>query len=99
MTGAVPVMTGSGATTPTRRQIEIARAWGVNVILGFPSYLRHLAIEAKEELGIDPHGLGIRSLGSHLGQDDRALQRRPHRRDGPFVPAAGARVHAQARGG
>jgi phenylacetate-CoA ligase len=70
-TGAVSVMTGSGATTPTRRQIEIAKAWGVNVILGFPSYLRHLAIVAKEELGIDPHSLGIRSLGSHLGQEDR----------------------------
>ena len=72
-TGAVPVMTGSGATTPTRRQIEIAKAWGINVILGFPAYLRHLAIVAKEELGIDPHSLGIRSLGSHLGQEDRAV--------------------------
>jgi phenylacetate-CoA ligase len=71
-TGAIPVMTGSGATTPTRRQIEIAKAWGVNVILGFPSYLRHLAIVAKEELGIDPASLGIRSLGSHLGQEDRS---------------------------
>jgi len=70
-TGAVPVMTGSGASTPTRRQIEIAKAWGVNVILGFPSYLRHLAIVAKEEMGIDPHSLGIRTLGSHLGQEDR----------------------------
>jgi phenylacetate-CoA ligase len=70
-TGAVPVMTGSGASTPTRRQIEIAKAWGVNVILGFPSYLRHLAIVAKEEMGIDPHSLGIRVLGSHLGQEDR----------------------------
>src|SRR6478609_7853407 len=69
--GALPVMTGSGASTPTRRQIEIAKAWGVNVILGFPSYLRHLAIVAKEEMGIDPHSLGIRTLGSHLGQEDR----------------------------
>ena len=71
-TGAIPVMTGSGAGTPTRRQIEIAKAWGINVILGFPSYLRHLAIVAKEEMGIDPHSLGIRTLGSHLGQEDRA---------------------------
>ncbi|HVO89882.1 MAG TPA: AMP-binding protein, partial [Casimicrobiaceae bacterium] len=70
-TGAVPIMTGSGATTPTRRQIEIAKAWGVNVILGFPSFLRHMAIVAKEEMGIDPHSLGIRLLGSHLGQEDR----------------------------
>lgn len=70
-TGAVPVLTGSGASTPTRRQIEIAKAWGVNVILGFPSYLRHLALVAKDELGIDPRSLGIRTLGSHLGQEDR----------------------------
>lgn len=70
-TGAIPVMTGSGATTPTRRQIEIAKAWGVTVILGFPSYLRHLAIVAKEEMGVDPHSLGIRLLGSHLGQESR----------------------------
>ena len=70
-TGAIPIMTGSGASTPTRRQIEIAKAWGINVILGFPSYLRHLAIVAKEEMGIDPHSLGIRTLGSHLGQEDR----------------------------
>src|SRR6476620_6352397 len=66
-TGAIPIMTGSGAGTPTRRQIEIAKAWGINVILGFPSYLRHLAIVAKEEMGIDPHSLKLKVLGSHLG--------------------------------
>jgi phenylacetate-CoA ligase len=69
--GAIPVMTGSGVTTPTRRQIEIMQAWGVNVILGFPSYLRHLALVARDEMGIDPHSLGIRVLGSHLGQESR----------------------------
>jgi phenylacetate-CoA ligase len=69
--GAIPVMTGSGVTTPTRRQIEIVKAWGVNVVLGFPSYLRHLAIVARDEMGIDPHSLGIRVLGSHLGQESR----------------------------
>jgi phenylacetate-CoA ligase len=71
-TGAVPVMTGSGASTPTRRQIEIIRAWGVNVILGFPAYLRHMALVARDEMGIDPRALGIRVLGSHLGQENRA---------------------------
>jgi phenylacetate-CoA ligase len=69
--GAIPVMTGSGVTTPTRRQVEIMQAWGVNVILGFPSYLRHLALVARDEMGIDPHSLGIRVLGSHLGQESR----------------------------
>ena len=70
-TGAVPVMTGSGASTPTRRQIEILRAWKVNVVLGFPAYLRHLALVARDEMGIDPRTLGVRVLGSHLGQESR----------------------------
>ena len=70
-TGAVPVMTGSGANTPTRRQIEIIKAWKVNVILGFPAYLRHMALVARDELGIDPHSLGVRLLGTHLGMENR----------------------------
>src|SRR5581483_7605921 len=69
-TGAVPVMTGSGANTPTRRQIEIVKAWGVQAILGFPSYLRHMALVARDEMGIDPRTLGVRLLGTHLGMDD-----------------------------
>ncbi len=70
--GAIPVTTGSGQTTPTRRQIELIRAWGINVILAFPSYLRHMALVARDELGIDPRTLGVRVIGSHLGQEDRA---------------------------
>jgi phenylacetate-CoA ligase len=69
--GAVPVMTGSGASTPTRRQIEIIKHWKITVILGFPSYLRHMALVARDEMGIDPRSLGVRLLGSHLGQEDR----------------------------
>ncbi len=69
--GAVPVMTGGGATTPTRRQIEIAKAWGINVVLGFPSYLRHMALVARDEMGIDPRSLGIRVIGTHLGMEER----------------------------
>ena len=72
-TGAVPVTTGSGANTPTRRQIEIIKAWGVNVILGYPAYLRHMALVARDELGIDPRSLKVRLLGTHLGVEDRKL--------------------------
>ena len=54
-TGAVPVMTGSGATTPTRRQIEIVQGMGrQRRSSAFPSYLRHLALVARDEMGIDP---------------------------------------------
>ena len=72
-TGAVPVTAGSGAGTPTRRQIELIKAWGIQVILGFPSYLRHMAIVARDEMGIDPKSLGIRLLGTHLGMEQREL--------------------------
>jgi phenylacetate-CoA ligase len=69
--GAVPVMTGGGATTPTRRQIEICEAWGINVVLAFPSYLRHMALVARDEMGIDVRDLKVRMLGSHIGLEDR----------------------------
>lgn len=70
-TGAVPVMTGGGATTPTRRQIEICKAWGINVVLAFPSYLRHMALVARDEMGIDVRDFKVRMLGSHIGIEDR----------------------------
>ena len=69
--GAIPVMTGSGATTPTRRQLELIKAWKINVILGFPTYLRHMALVARDELGMDARTLGIRLIGTHLGMEER----------------------------
>lgn len=71
-TGAVPIVTGSGSVTPTRRQVELAQLWGVNVIGGMPAFLRHLAQVARDEMNIDPRSLGIRVLCSHLGPDDRS---------------------------
>ncbi len=70
-TGAVPVMTGSGAQTPTRRQIELLKAWRCKFLVGFPAYLRHMAIVARDELGIDPRSLGVKALITHLGVEDR----------------------------
>ncbi len=72
-TGAIPVMAGSGATTPglAGRQVELIKAWKINVILGFPAYLRHMALVARDEMGIDVRTLGIRLIGTHLGREDR----------------------------
>ena len=70
-TGAVPVMTGTGKNTPTRRQIEILRAWGTNVLIGFPAYLRHMALVARDEMHLDPRSLGIRTIDAALGPEDR----------------------------
>lgn len=71
-TGAVPVMTATGAQTPTRRQIEIMKAWKTNFLVGFPAYLRHMGLVAREEMNIDPRELHIKGLIVHLGVDDRA---------------------------
>lgn len=70
--GAVPVMTSTGAQTPTRRQIEIMKAWKTNFLIGFPAYLRHMGLVARDELKIDPRELNIKGLIVHLGVDDRA---------------------------
>jgi phenylacetate-CoA ligase len=70
-TGAVPVMTGSGAQTSTRRQIELLQAWKAKFLIGFPAYLRHMGLVARDELGIDPRTLGVKGLILHLGLDDR----------------------------
>jgi phenylacetate-CoA ligase len=71
-TGAVPVMTGSGAQTPTRRQIELLQAWKAKFLIGFPAYLRHMGLVARDELKIDPRALPVKGLIVHLGVDDRA---------------------------
>ncbi|MSQ55003.1 MAG: phenylacetate--CoA ligase family protein [Betaproteobacteria bacterium] len=69
--GAIPVMTGGGNTTATRRQVEIMKTWGIDIICSFPAYLRHLAIVARDELKLDPRSLGVRALHSHIGIEDR----------------------------
>lgn len=71
-TGAVPVMTGSGAQTPTRRQVELLQAWKAKFLIGFPAYLRHMGLVARDELKIDPRELPVKGLIVHLGVDDRA---------------------------
>lgn len=70
-TGALGVMTGTGSATPTRRQIELARAWGSNVMMGFPPYLRHMAQVARDEMNFDVRELKIKCLGTALGPDER----------------------------
>ena len=55
--GAIPVMTGGGNTTATRRQIEIMKNWGIDIICSFPAYLRHMAIVARDELNIEYLGI------------------------------------------
>jgi phenylacetate-CoA ligase len=51
--GAAVIPTGTGAMTPSRRQIEIARNWKPTVLCATPSYALRLA-EVAKEMSLDP---------------------------------------------
>ena len=51
--GAGVLATGTGAMTPSRRQIEIAQQWGSTVLVSTPSYALRLA-EVARKMGLDP---------------------------------------------
>ena len=67
--GVIPITTGSGNVTPTRRQLEIAQGWGSNLWVSFPEYLGHLGKVAKEELKFDVRDLKTKLIQSFLGPD------------------------------
>jgi len=51
--GAAVIPTGTGAMTPSHRQIEIARNWKPTVLCAVPSYTLRLG-EVARELGLNP---------------------------------------------
>ena len=67
--GVMPLTTGSGLVTPSRRQIEIARDWGTNIWAAMPDYLTHLPKVAEEELGFDVRDLKTKFIHTGLGPD------------------------------
>ena len=72
--GALPLTTGTGAVTASRRQIEIAQEWGTNVWYVRPEYATQLAKVARDELKFDLRDLKTKFLGCGLGPDtDRAF--------------------------
>ncbi len=50
--GALVVPAGSGAVTPSERQVHILSEWGATVLAGTPSYGLHLA-DVAERMGMD----------------------------------------------
>ena len=73
--GILPITTGSGVVTPTRRQLEIAFDLGVNCWMSFPEYLNRLAQGAKEELGRDIKELKTKFITTFLGPDTEGTLR------------------------
>ncbi len=74
--GVLPLTTGSGVVTSSRRQLELAFDWGTNIWVSFPEYLTQLAKVAKQELGRDVRELNTKFIGCFLGPDtDNSLRR------------------------
>jgi phenylacetate-CoA ligase len=67
--GVLPVTTGSGIVTSSRRQLETAFDWGTNVWCSFPEYMTQLAKVCRDELGRDIRELKTKSIHSFLGPD------------------------------
>ncbi len=50
--GALAVPAGSGAVTPSERQVRLLSEWGTTVLVGTPSYVLHLA-DVAEKMGMN----------------------------------------------
>lgn len=74
--GVMPLTTGSGVVTSSRRQIEIASSWGTNLWLSFPEYMTQLAKVAREELSLDVRSLNTKFISTFLGPDTEGTLRR-----------------------
>jgi len=74
--GALPLTTGSGVVTSSKKQLEIATDMGTNVWCSFPEYLTQLAKVSRDEFGRDIRELNTKSISTFLGPDtDNALRR------------------------
>lgn len=67
--GALVLATGSGAVTPSRRQLELAFEWGTNVWYARPEYMTQLAKVCRDELGRDLKELKTRFVCGGFGPD------------------------------
>jgi phenylacetate-CoA ligase len=67
--GILILTTGSGAVTPSRRQLELAFEWGTNVWYARPEYMTQLAKVCRDELGRDLRELKTKFVAGGFGPD------------------------------
>ncbi len=71
-TSAVFLSAGTGVETRSVQQVELMRAFGATVIVGFADYIKKLAEVAKEQ-GLEPgRDIPVRMISGHLGREDKA---------------------------
>jgi len=73
--GALVVPAGSGAVTPSERQVRLLSEWGATVVAGTPSYVLHLA-DVAERAGLDLKRDFKLRLGIHTAEPMSEATRR-----------------------
>ena len=73
--GIMPLTTGSGVVTPSRKQLELMWDYGVNILMSFPEYLTQLAKVAQEELHRNVADLKLKFIPTYLGPDTENVLR------------------------
>ena len=71
-TNAILLPAGTGLETPSQRQVELMRDFGVTVVVGFADYLKRLAEAAAERGLVMGEDIRVRMISGHMGRENRA---------------------------
>ena len=71
-TNAIFLSAGTGVETPSARQVELMREFGVTVIVGFADYLKRLAEVAAEQGLVIGRDIRVRMISGQMGRENRA---------------------------
>ncbi|MCA1857352.1 hypothetical protein LE190_15670 [Massilia oculi] len=70
-THATLITPGTGVETPSVRQVELMRDFGVSAVVGFADYIKRLADVAVAQ-GLEPgKDIRLRMISGHLGRESR----------------------------
>ena len=70
-THALLITPGTGVETPSVKQVELMRDFGVNVVVGFADYIKRLADVAGEQGILPGRDIPMRRICGHLGRESR----------------------------
>ena len=70
-TNALLITPGTGVETPSVKQVELMRDFGVNVVVGFADYIKRLADVAREQGIMAGRDIPMRRICGHLGRESR----------------------------
>ncbi len=71
-TNAIFLSAGTGIETPSTRQVELMRDFGVTVIVGFADYLKRLAEAAAEKGLVMGEDIRVHTISGQMGRENRA---------------------------